>query len=374
MPDEVLVTILSLLPIKEAASTSILSTRWRLLWRGLIKLNFFGNQSFSYQVNMNTECDKFINQVNSVIQNYNHPMIEDFRIRYCLSNRHKSLIYQWLQFAVNKKVEFLELDLSRYVSLGFSVYVYDYPLRLFEMELVSLKKLILKKVKVSEAILLNLLSNSPNLETLSICDPQDLKHIRVGGRALKLKHFEISEGGYSVKSIYLSEFDLESFTYVGGEMDLRFSDLPKLNKVDLGQVQWWVGDNEFEMLYPLASSLQSLSIDVYRNEVPPNPRDYDELPNVKQLRMMFRGNKHDCLLHLAYMVNAFPSLESFTLEIDWTAAVVRRKARDYTNINENLKFVEIVGYKEKCAKKEDARSSAKCLESILPQGVELVIL
>ncbi|XP_071710726.1 uncharacterized protein [Rutidosis leptorrhynchoides] len=358
MPDEVLVMILSLLPIKEAASTSIVSTRWRLVWRGLIKLNFHANQTFDYSVTMNSECDKYINQVNNVIQSYNHPMIEDFRIRYCLNRQHGSVIDKWLQFAINKNVEFLELDLSN----GFKYY--DYPLRLFEMKLVSLKKLILNSVNVSDAIFVNLLSNTPNLETLSIRDPQELQHVCV-------------------------------------EIDLSFSHLPKLNKVDLRYVYRWSSYNVFEILSHCASSLQSLSIDVFCDKRPVNPRDFYELPNVKQLEMIFRGNKHDCLLYLAYMVNAFPSMESLKLEIIWNAPVVRRKARDYTNLHQHLKFVEIVGYYgRKCdfelaayiidiaralkkivieipkhyIKKHDARCSAQRLESKLPQGVELVIL
>ncbi|XP_071710731.1 putative FBD-associated F-box protein At1g61330 [Rutidosis leptorrhynchoides] len=397
MPDEVLVTILSLLTIKEAATTSILSTRWRLMWRGLIKLNFHGNQTFDVLYDMFcddfSECDKYINQVNSVIQSYNHPMIEDFRILYPLNNQRRSVVDQWLQFAVNKKVEFLELDLSP----GYSNY--DFPLRLSEMELVSLKKLILKKVKVSDTILVNLVSNSPNLETLSILDPLDLRNIHVGGQALKLKHFEILETcGYFIRSIYLSDFDLESFTYSGGEIRLRFSHLPKLNKVDLGQICWWPVDKVFEIVSTCASSLQSLSIAVYPDKRHVKPKQLYELPNVKQLRMMLRGNKH--LLDLAYIVNAFPKMESFKLEIDWTGAVVRRKTRDDTNHHEHLKCVEIVGYKgrkydfelvayiiniadalkkivigiSKEFKQQAARSYAKRVESILPQGVELVIL
>ncbi|XP_071712173.1 uncharacterized protein [Rutidosis leptorrhynchoides] len=96
MSDDVLVIILSFLPIKEAAITSILSTRWRLLWRHLNQLNFDGNRTFNNEVSFRTVCEKYITQVNSVIQSYNHPLIKDFRIRYCLRNQYVVVMMNFL--------------------------------------------------------------------------------------------------------------------------------------------------------------------------------------------------------------------------------------------------------------------------------------
>lgn len=39
-PDEILVSVLSLLPLKEAQATSVLSRRCRHLWASIITLNF----------------------------------------------------------------------------------------------------------------------------------------------------------------------------------------------------------------------------------------------------------------------------------------------------------------------------------------------
>ncbi|XP_071734617.1 putative F-box/LRR-repeat protein At5g38386 [Rutidosis leptorrhynchoides] len=413
MPDDVLVLIPSFLSIKEAAITSTLSTRWRHLWRHLIQLNFHNGQTFNDPVSYSSECKKYINQVNSVIQSYNHPVIKEFRIRYCLKkDRYKSVIREWLQFAANKKVEFLELDLSD-MSVGgvneflMGVVEIDLMSSLFTFDnmVVSLKKLILTSVGVNDTIFQKLLSHSPNLETLSIYHVYPLKHIHVSGRALKLKHFEIENYCHSVSSIYLSDFDLESFTYVGQRVDLSLSRLPKLKKLNLGKVNWLVVDDVVARLsLSCASSLESLSVCVEHGKQCLCPNQFCELPNVKHLRLAFKCSKRDCLLDLAHTVNAFPSLESFKLEIHCTSTFVRRPTRDDTNPHQHLKYVEIVGCQgRKCdfelvayiieiavvlkkivirtlkdCSEEKARLSAtrlaKRLESMLAQDVKLVVV
>lgn len=213
--------------------------------------------------------------MNSVIQSYSHPIVQDFRIRFCLTNHHKGVIDEWLQFAINKKVEFLELNLMNKPQL---VYDYngdpDYPLRLFDtklsrcpslnatvVEILSLKKLVLKKVKVTETNLQEFLTNCPHLETLSIHYSSYVKNIHVYGRALKLKHFKIVTH-FCVDSIYLSDFDLVSFTCKGSVEDLRLSHLPKLKEVDIYRVRVMLDTNVFDQISSCALTLQVLSINI----------------------------------------------------------------------------------------------------------------
>ncbi|XP_071713595.1 putative F-box/LRR-repeat protein At4g15060 [Rutidosis leptorrhynchoides] len=144
MSDDVLVLILALMPVKDAVATSSLATRWRYVWQNLRQLNFYGPEHFCNGVRVASldeeEREKYINQVNSAIRSYKHPKVKDLRIRYGLNRNHKKVIDNWLEFAVVKKVEFLELDL---LSISDN---YDFPRRF------TSKKLILKNVNLTKEI------------------------------------------------------------------------------------------------------------------------------------------------------------------------------------------------------------------------------
>nr|GEU49758.1 hypothetical protein [Tanacetum cinerariifolium] len=89
MPDDVLVNILSRLPLKQAVTTGVLSPRWRFVWHSLKYLDFVGTKT---QAKMNRERlglerAKYINQVNSVIgslRSHSSPMVKSFEISFNL--------------------------------------------------------------------------------------------------------------------------------------------------------------------------------------------------------------------------------------------------------------------------------------------------
>ncbi|KAL6186435.1 hypothetical protein ACLB2K_042555 [Fragaria x ananassa] len=97
LPADILVSILSLLALKEAAATSILSSRWRYLWASSVNLIFpfrFG----------------YIDWVNSVVQQYRGSHIKHFSV--CFdpgSLMFKRSIMKWIQLAEKKGAQRLEL-------------------------------------------------------------------------------------------------------------------------------------------------------------------------------------------------------------------------------------------------------------------------
>ncbi|XP_071711715.1 uncharacterized protein [Rutidosis leptorrhynchoides] len=202
---------------------------------------------------------------------------------------------------------------------------------------------------------------------------QDLDHIQVDERARNLKRFEI-KGNYHLKSICLSNLDLVAFTCKGFHIDLDLAHLSKLKELEL-DISFLSFNDVFNQISACALSLQYLSISV------DEPEDFSlleyvpKLPNLKKLRLAVGGNGDDCLLFLASVLNACPNLETFSITPRWISPIIRRKkARDATNPHKHLKLVEIEEYKGYCMKKEAVLSRAKLIESIMPKGVDLVIV
>ncbi|MFS7937686.1 putative F-box domain, FBD domain, leucine-rich repeat domain superfamily [Helianthus anomalus] len=350
MPYEILIFILSFLPVKDAVVTSSVTKKWRFLWHGLTHLNFDAMEIFFDNTSLyRLERSKFIEQVNSVIRNYNHPVVHRFRINLGFSDLNRRVIDEWLQFAVNKNVEILELDLN-----------YDFPLILPNsrfVEFVSLKKLYLNNVKLRAAVLEDLLTRSPQIESISIHESTYMTHIRVAGRHLNLKHFEIVHCR-DLQSLYLSDFDLVSFIYKGRPIDICLTNLPKLKEVNLSQALPGLDNKVFNQVSSCASSLQALCITFRRPEVStekfnanykllPNVGSMPQLPNLKKLMLITGAYEDDCLLEFASVAKAFPVLETFIFKLLWCSPTKRRrKVRHVANDHslENLKLFKILGY------------------------------
>ncbi|XP_076901861.1 putative F-box/LRR-repeat protein At4g15060 [Bidens hawaiensis] len=169
LPYEILLMMLSLLSVKDAVATSGVCKNWRFLWRRLTDLNFFSN------VNFYPQHSKQIEQVNSVVRSYNHPVVHKFRTNFRNSFFTPEIIDEWLQFAANKKVEILDQNMQTNVLV---ITLSNARLA----ELVYLKKLYLTNVVVRDADLEELLKRSPHLESISIDRSRFLTHIRGGGR------------------------------------------------------------------------------------------------------------------------------------------------------------------------------------------------
>ncbi|PQQ08687.1 F-box/FBD/LRR-repeat protein [Prunus yedoensis var. nudiflora] len=87
-PDDVLVSILSLLSLKEAATTSILSRRWRYVWPSTMALDFdakfFDDEVYKKFRQLQPalreqESLRYVNWVNHVVEQHRGPSIERFR-------------------------------------------------------------------------------------------------------------------------------------------------------------------------------------------------------------------------------------------------------------------------------------------------------
>ena len=88
--------------MKEAVNTSILSKRWRRIWKSIASLKFD-------RLQLQLEGIVFVKCVNRVLDFHN---ALEFRVCYDLYTEAACYIDQWISFAIGKKVQRLELYLE----------------------------------------------------------------------------------------------------------------------------------------------------------------------------------------------------------------------------------------------------------------------
>ncbi|KAL5711079.1 hypothetical protein ACHQM5_021573 [Ranunculus cassubicifolius] len=279
MPDEILAFTLSLLPIREAARTSILSSRWRYLWKDSVALssalnldvlemrgsdypeNFFGtyeNWRFTEKRWLvSDERLKFVDWVDRILTLHSARVLDSFRIRYYFrKKKFARLIDEWLRIATTKKVKNYDINLSHFSSWGDpsppDKELYKFPNRLFTQETVllirsmslnscgfkpldsnlftSLLELQLEHVFIGQANFVTFLSNCPNLEKLYLTRCYKIHKLDIRGSLPKLKHLALSNcrGLLRVK---IDARNLISFIFEGGQATFRFRNVPKLSSV-----------------------------------------------------------------------------------------------------------------------------------------------
>ncbi|CAL8175136.1 unnamed protein product [Prunus armeniaca] len=292
MPDEILVSILSLLSLKEATATSILSRRWQFVWMSTMFLNFDAN---NYDTDKNIyrfillkkkkkrylESGMYVNWVNHVVEQHKGPKIEEFRVCFQLDSRFRSSIDKWIQFAMEKGVETLVLKFSLQNSVG-SKKMYAFPHKLlglqkrnlhsylpslrpcgYKIGFHNLKVLLFKCVDVTDEVHEYLLSNCPVLEQLTVSELKSLVNIRVVHPSVTLKHLVIKYCRF-LQSIEISVANIISFMYRGVVMNLLLSNVPLLVEVSLSHISLHPASIKlyFSQLSCYLSQLESLMLDI----------------------------------------------------------------------------------------------------------------
>ncbi|PQP96543.1 F-box/FBD/LRR-repeat protein [Prunus yedoensis var. nudiflora] len=107
--------------VSEAAATSLLSRRWRYFWSSTMTLNleavnFEDRKTLSYFYQLDDDIreqkgHEYVNWVNHVLEQHRGQSIERFRVIFFLDNDFTTSIDKWVQFAMEKRVQVLELDL-----------------------------------------------------------------------------------------------------------------------------------------------------------------------------------------------------------------------------------------------------------------------
>lgn len=186
LPDDLIVRILSQLPIQDAFRTAILSKRWQYPWTCIDNLIF--DNTYTDWVDRVNVINKFVSFTDNVLPLLCCSKIKKFTLyfRFCLVSSYSSKIDEWLEIALKKRVEDLDLEIWYYDDDPFP-YVLPQALcscssiikfrcefcRIPEecvLNWTSLKSLTLKYLFLRDEHIEQIVTNCPQLESLKLCE------------------------------------------------------------------------------------------------------------------------------------------------------------------------------------------------------------
>ncbi|KAM7249703.1 hypothetical protein ACFE04_019862 [Oxalis oulophora] len=305
LPDDLITSIISCLTLKQAASTSLISTRWKDLWKLYSgHFDFDGSPIVQAMQNRYQQPDnkptaralqlrryKFVEWVNHVLQSHQGGTMEQLRIVFDLQKRSYQKIDEWFQLALVKNVHSIELDLTSFVSPNNPSTCYEFPIR--SRSHCGLKTLVLKHVDISGHALQTLVDNCPNLEELDIAFSMSLKVLHLSSPTLKHLTFT-PRLGFGPMDIKISAPNLLFFSWIGVKKSkLVFEDVPKLQCMTL-QGYWYHIQSHHSQFDELVLSAYVLFLDGCENMGNTN------IPELSRLKFLTITHMQSRIIHFVY--------------------------------------------------------------------------
>ncbi|KAL8056723.1 hypothetical protein ABFX02_04G137500 [Erythranthe guttata] len=360
LPDELLISIVSRLPVIEAERTNLLSRRWRYFSMFSSILDFDASRVLfkldQETTSLKAERRKFVRWVNRVVRLHSGEAIEEFRISFDLDKSDANDICKWLKFAFEKKVKRLELNLIQsYTGLSDAQYtfpnMYDsvecsriLPLGISSCE--SLVKLSLIEVEVTEETLNFFVSNCPLLEELCIIYSSYLKKLTFNSPLIRLRRLEIASTG-TCKSVEICAPNLRSFAFYGFyRIPIALKNVSSLISLSFGAMSPVILIDYMNQLSGCLSLLESLTLhtSIFQDYV---LAKCPCLPKLKKLVLdIMRPSGYESLLCFTPLMSVAPSLRELVLKLQWSENFMRRTIHTVKAQNRHLgvEVLQIEGF------------------------------
>lgn len=254
LPEDVLCSILSKLPAKEAVRSSILSREWRSTWTACPRLSFNGKHDVGKHGG-EQHAQVFIDHVNAVLQKHRDRVIDQLEIKFIFQTKLAYHLNNWIRFAISSQTKNLAFDLapsSNFLKHGDH---YRFPFQLFDKESVSslqclqisfvsfkpppaqfigfpnLRKLDLHLLTTTRQDLDTILCSCENLEWLSIVRCQLKDELKFGRPLSQLKYFRVKY--CDITKIDFNAAKLSTFMYRGECIPIALSHSLKLENAEV---------------------------------------------------------------------------------------------------------------------------------------------
>ncbi|CAL0329086.1 unnamed protein product [Lupinus luteus] len=325
MPNEIIAMILTLLTLKEAVRTSILSRRWKNLWtffsgfltfdNSMKTLHMYRDRKTSKRkkcIQFVNEWEKFMSNLERVLRSITSPSLQGLRI--CIDMGNPQKLADLIKFAADKSVQVLDLDfsynfISPFIGISDSIRNVLSPALVQMQPLRNLRVLRLAAVDVDDEVIHYFLASCPFLEILVIKESRILEHLRVWGHGLRLKHLELVECKISHIEIYAENLVTFRFNCFQKIENFNLEWIPSLTEASFGgQYSCYLQSNMHDIVvHQLLSQLLVLNLELRAFDL----TFLEDLPmftNVKHLELTI---PHVCGMELdrpISLLTAFPSI------------------------------------------------------------------
>ncbi|KAM0941652.1 putative F-box domain, leucine-rich repeat domain superfamily, F-box-like domain superfamily [Dioscorea sansibarensis] len=256
LPDNLLLRILSLLPMKDRVRTGCLSTRWKNLWKSFSIIDFT-------HTNMHRTPELIAAIDETLSYHDNLRLIREFRVNAESDLCSMIKVGSWIDFVVRHNIEVLYLDLTPHNLEDKNPGLPLIPARVFESKslmrltlkfcliklppkfcLASLKTLCFDGVVFDEIELASLLSNCPVLQNLTLKNCNRRTALTIVAEDSQLEILDIDEDS-SDEADDVTEFEI----FAPNLLELNFFGKPKRSNYFALNLASLVSVN-FNFLYP----------------------------------------------------------------------------------------------------------------------------
>ncbi|GER53388.1 F-box/RNI-like/FBD-like domains-containing protein [Striga asiatica] len=369
LSDDILLSIMCHLTFREVVAASILSLRWRYLWTFSRTLDFDGLQSLvklvfsvgKLSLNLDKARLNYVTWVDRAIVSHKESTIDELRVFFNLSRTYTSSIDKWLRFALAKKVQRLELNLTDNACFKSRTYneCYDFPYELLfcnsGADFKYLKRLSLNYVNVNGEALEFILRICPLLEDLSVAQSGELKILKITGPLPSLKRVGIYLC-HKLQSFQIRDVNIVHLTYYGSSVRFFLENVPLLVDACIGGLITEHREVVLQLLSTYLPKLERLKLDIlnvhcwavrlqYLFFHPKLFYSNVKMSSLKQLVVNVGVTGGYSLLQLANLICMSPFLQSFVLKAyRGEPKFVKRKMEKVVSLYPHLKELKFEGY------------------------------